>query len=101
MKQRQEVPKKLAIAILAIIFFSMLSITMAMGQNAVKYHTKLQKENTFEERLNASESFTIKSLKEDRRSAKKMNRSNSKSNREATKKDRIKQDIIALKSKNQ
>lgn len=101
MKQRQTVPKKLAIAILAVLFMCMLSISMAMGQNAVTYHTKLQKEYSWDNRSKESEAFTIKSLKEDRRTAKKINRANSKSNREATKKERIKQDIIALKTKNQ
>lgn len=44
MKQRQEVTRKLAIAILSIMFICMLSISIAQAQSPqAKEHAKLQK----------------------------------------------------------
>lgn len=86
---------KLAVAIL--MFIGMSTVTFAQSSQ-VRDHAKLQKENSFESRMRDSEAFTLKSLKEDRRDAKKKNKEDKKRNNVQAKKERIRQDILSLKN---
>lgn len=49
---------------LGVLFFALIWVLAGCKRSAVPYHQKLQKEATYENRLDKVESFTLKSLKE-------------------------------------
>lgn len=90
-----------AIAILTLIAVSIAFIlsSCASHQAAVPYHEGLQREATFENRLDANESFTLKSLKEDNTALKKELKETEKLNGVNKKKKTVEEKNAELRAK--
>lgn len=101
MKQRQEVPKPLAIAILVIMFICMVSISLQAqevksrrGESGKEYHQRLQKAHSWENYQNTwrkEEMSAAKQFRKDRRREEK-DRDGKKSAKFLSKIERIKND---------
>lgn len=74
---------KLWVAIGLFIAMGLITFDLMAQQSAVRNHTKLQKEYSFEVRLKDNESFTLPSAKQDLKKAKKKKRKSNKKEKEA------------------
>lgn len=71
----------------------------AKSQTSLRSHRKLQKENTFENRMKTNESFTKKSLKEDNKTLKAILKQKEKKNGDTSKMEAIKEENAELRSR--
>lgn len=89
--------KKLIIFLATLFVFLTLSI-IAEGQTAVRYHTKLQKEASFENRMKTNSGFSIRNARKALRDVKASAREDRKKERAKAKRDRVYARIEEIKN---
>lgn len=89
----------LMMGLFMLLILIVAGTTSANAQKALPYHLKLQKENTFENRMKTNESFTLKSLREDNKALKDELKKSERAKKTSSKRQDIKNENAGLRAR--